>query len=1250
MGLSITIFSLLCLLYSAQGLVVLDPKGSRNGSLEWKILTKKNFSSQIQSHPHILLIVTVPWSGESRSLMKDVARQMASKKNKLNHLRFMVLYRNTEKMLADALGATEGITIFCYHQSRAYKYRGRLRAQNILSSAYHLMSLQSEELPLKSLNTPDDLQAFFHSTDKAVLLLEFCGWTSRLLKRSKNDVRESALLMRDASDNESLSAENFNHESGRALPLSGTENPKVAAQSLQSEKLVCEVETGLTGISWFRKFILSNGNASLRVEDKGNDTGISCTLEEFHRFESFFSKFVTIARDFFLPPERQRFGVVSKRSLLSFLGVNEPDTWSVMLQFSGCPNCLRILTEGDDLNAIMMPHPLVKELENDGYDLVPALPASGPSMLLFLDRSAESSKIRRLSKSALKDFRELAIQNQVSYEPMKEQDKTIKIGVQAAQRTKFKDISDPSVVAMVKQSLETGSGEFQDKMTYMIIDERGNVAVDNMAENGQGNSVRDILAYLLQQRNPALRFKGKKISVLAKDVGFQLLSDDFEVKVIDALPAGEGNDQSESFEAQISEQPMTSVVEDSAILNEDLNTIIMDQSESFEPQVSEQPDISMVEDSAISNEDLNGMTTFEHREQQELVRVENSLKCSQEAMAESEEHTTLVDAKSAHEIENGVYDIIEDMSISNDHGWKEKDVELSIPVTEGKQQFNLEKDSHLAHYDEEHICKDHSQHAGNDLNDTSLDAVEQNCGDDCLGTSIVGNTANEGSWENLDKLEKHPVEPLEPQGFRGFFFFSDGGYRLLRMLTAAEKIPSVVIIDPVLQRHYVFPEKKEVNHSSIVHFVDSFLNGSLHPFQQSEHFPVGARETLQPPFVNLDFHEAESIPRVTARLFSELVLGFDHCDGGYTVSCMDSQIVSPAWKKDVLVLFSNSWCGFCLRMELVVREVYRAFKGYENLLKGESKSKGSTSIQDSVDDATVNEVPLLFLMDCTLNDCSTLLKSIGQRELYPALLLFPAEKKHAVSYQGDISVANIIEFIASHGTNSHHLSGKQGIVWTKTQKSYGDTDGHNDRSSGSISKTAVDKGGYHEVLLNSPGKPADKHHSIGLHTSDAMQDGAQHIGVGSVLSATDKLLNAHPFDKSKILIVKADQREGFLGLIINKRVKWDVLPDLVELEPLKQARLSIGGPVVAPGMPLVSFTRSANEPGYVEIFPGFYYGDQLATKEVIEEIQARNRSAIDYWFVVGYSVWGWDQLFAEIAEGSWHVHYYRVDQIYWPEA
>lgn len=106
----------------------------------------------------------------------------------------MVMYRNTEKLLADAIGAaTKETAIVYYHHSVSYKYQGRLAAKYILSSIYPYMSDSPEELPIKRLNNAEDLKAFLDSTDKALLLFEFCGWAPKLLAKAKKNGTENGI-------------------------------------------------------------------------------------------------------------------------------------------------------------------------------------------------------------------------------------------------------------------------------------------------------------------------------------------------------------------------------------------------------------------------------------------------------------------------------------------------------------------------------------------------------------------------------------------------------------------------------------------------------------------------------------------------------------------------------------------------------------------------------------------------------------------------------------------------------------------------------------------------------------------------------------------------------------------------------------------------------------------------------------------------------------------------------------------------
>lgn len=47
--------------------------------------------------------------------------------------------------------------------------------------------------------------------------------------------------------------------------------------------------------------------------------------------------------------------------------------------------------------------------------------------------------------------------------------------------------------------------------------------------------------------------------------------------------------------------------------------------------------------------------------------------------------------------------------------------------------------------------------------------------------------------------------------------------------------------------------------------------------------------------------------------------------------------------------------------------------------------------------------------------------AILQREFYPSLLLFPAGRKKAIPYSGDMAVSNIINFLAHHGSHFYDL-------------------------------------------------------------------------------------------------------------------------------------------------------------------------------------------------------------------------------------
>ena len=215
----------------------------------------------------------------------------------------------------------------------------------------------------------------------------------------------------------------------------------------------------------------------------------------------------------------------------------------------------------------------------------------------------------------------------------------------------------------------------------------------------------------------------------------------------------------------------------------------------------------------------------------------------------------------------------------------------------------------------------------------------------------VSHRPGDGKDEDAASQVPHP-EHTEGQGQSTSFkpqlrfFFRDGDDLLKEKLTMSVMTPAVVIVNPQTEAYFVFPLNESITPSSLITFIDQFFLGLLEETVRSEPPPGPQREGPCPPYANFDFHDHNSIPHVNADLFRHKVLGFPPNATAFTASeATESHIMGPAWKKDVLVLFTTPWCGFCKRMELVVREVYRALKPYVGSSAGSCHDKVFTSSQ-----------------------------------------------------------------------------------------------------------------------------------------------------------------------------------------------------------------------------------------------------------------------------------------------------------------
>ncbi|GAB2275256.1 hypothetical protein Dimus_010016 [Dionaea muscipula] len=981
-----------------------------------------------------------------------------------------------------------------------------------------------------------------------------------------------------------LFSRSFYEETHRTLTSGSLKNLK----DMGNEKLTCGLGDVFSGIPWIGRFTSEN----MQMEDMLPPFGSSCSFEEYQKFKSFFLRLSKVAKNFFLPPQRQKFGHLYDRSFLASLGVEDSGPWSLVIYYSGCPGCSKVIREeGHILNALEMHGSPLTELVDGEQDFQLNLPVERPSVLLFVDRSSNSLAIRRRSKEALDSFKDVALRYQISYQTDGLTPSWPKKSPVQVRRGSMVKVGNPRLqVSPLSQKMK-----LKDKVSIMIINEGKHVPVDDVVTDPQGGQLHEILTHLLVK-------KQEKLSSVAKEAGFQLLSDDLDIEISYSLP---------------------------------------DQQEGLLDLASSKPSMENLSETALNgqkDQNIASSSMAEHKEQPKPVDIEPSCQLNEKFTKKdlTKESSTPLSAD----------------SLVEDH--------MPLLLT----NVNLDKEV------------------------------------------------------NTDALLE---EQNDFQGFNGSFFFSDGSYHLLRSLTNGSKVPRIVIIDPISEQHFISTDMSDFSYFSISDFINSFLNGSLLPYQRSSALE-SSREALHPPFVNLDFREKRSIPAVTANTFYELVLGSNQSS---------ARAETNASNRDILVLFSSSWCGFCQRMDLVVREVYRAFKGYADVIKGQTENKKLWitkvfpdvtvklfkqmplflkeigPVVDSVTEIAVLPVhfillrysltldkvyisydglqlppldwrwqimlanssianyleagilvanaykeeislslPMIFRMDCTLNECTGVLKSMGQREFLPTLLLFPSENRTAVPYEGDITVIDIIKFIAFRGSSSHLLFEQKGILWSEHEKRAENNLLFKGASeAATYEELSYEKQKYYEVLKQIRNRQIQvRYNQMRLNAAKPTEP---NVVVGSFLVATDMLLGG-PFEKAIILIVSADHITGFQGLIINQHANWDSVPELEYIELLKGAPISFGGPVMHHELPLMALTRRFLKDRYPQVLPSVYFLDQLSTIREIEGINAGNRSAKHFWFFWGYSGWNWNQLFNEITDGVWSLQNGSMEDLHWP--
>uniref|UniRef100_A0A452YGV7 Thioredoxin domain-containing protein n=1 Tax=Aegilops tauschii subsp. strangulata TaxID=200361 RepID=A0A452YGV7_AEGTS len=575
--------------------------------------------------------------------------------------------------------------------------------------------------------------------------------------------------------------------------------------------------------------------------------------------------------------------------------------------------------------------------------------------------------------------------------------------------------ADPSALSTSKSDGHSGTARLHDlaskymdlgeKMSVMVVRDGESISYKSASEGSTNSPLYEILTKLIHKTRSAHRSKKTRISFVAKDDDLKLLSDDPEVQVVDSVSIQESQRMDDLFAS--SDNVNDGIAEVSVHENNKATQVeYIDDGQT--PTILEKTPAHYC---GIDDNDLHCSDT-EMEEQQAVEASDVSPDLREEAPIDVHGSNEVHDKLQKHRDEKIVTEV------------------LDILKPDGrKANSNKEKSGPPNQQNVFSVLSQESERIENFISEDDLFNIDEESekSDSKYSPRATFSSSSILASDNTEYTEQ-VTSSISDNQFVGSFFFSDGGNRLLRTLTGGSRMPSLVIIDPVQQKHYVFPQESEFSYPSLAIFFDSFVNRSLSPYYRSASSVVSSKELPRPPLFNQDFHEANSIPLLTASSFCRLVFGFEGCDSKNETPFLNTATLGVAWKKDVLVLFSNSWCGFCQRTELVVRELHRSFKSYMSLNSQFAKAQGLQTEENGGDLG----LPTIYMMDCTANDCHHLLKSADKEELYPTVLLFPAENKSAISYGGGMSVGNLIEFLESHASNSRHMSVYKG--WCKKQR------------------------------------------------------------------------------------------------------------------------------------------------------------------------------------------------------------------------
>ncbi|MGE0607239.1 MAG: YqgE/AlgH family protein [Pirellulales bacterium] len=144
---------------------------------------------------------------------------------------------------------------------------------------------------------------------------------------------------------------------------------------------------------------------------------------------------------------------------------------------------------------------------------------------------------------------------------------------------------------------------------------------------------------------------------------------------------------------------------------------------------------------------------------------------------------------------------------------------------------------------------------------------------------------------------------------------------------------------------------------------------------------------------------------------------------------------------------------------------------------------------------------------------------------------------------------------------------------------------------------------------------------------------------GYLLVAAPELRDPN-FHRAVVLMVRHDQEEGALGVILNRpsgTSVQEVWKEVSQTPCESTARLHLGGPVAGPLMALHGQPFESE----MEVLPGLHFSADL---ESLQKLLTLDEQPLKLF--VGYAGWSPGQLEAELQQGSWRVGPASLEQVF----